>query len=89
MTILFFEEWRWIMTSMAISVFKAHALQVVGRVASLKERIIITKRGKPVAQVVPYQSPTATLVPGKLAKTLVFEKDIVSPMETGMWAATR
>ena len=77
------------MTSMAISVFKAHALQVVGRVASLKERIIITKRGKPVAQVVPYQSPTATLVPGKLAKTLVFEKDIVSPMETGMWAATR
>ena len=77
------------MTSMAISVFKAHALEVVGRVASSKERIIITKRGKPVAQVAPYQALVKTLIPGKLSETLVFEKDIVSPLGTGMWEAAR
>ena len=77
------------MTSMAISVFKAHALQAVGRVASLQESIVITKRGKPVVRVVPYQSPAATLAPGKLSEALLFEKDIVSPLETVAWEATR
>jgi len=77
------------MTSMAISLFKAHALQAVGRVASSREGIVITKRGKPVAQVVPYQPRTATLTPGKLSEALVFEKDIVSPLGAGMWEATR
>lgn len=77
------------MTSMAISVFKAHALRTVGRVASSKIGIVITKRGKPVAQVVPYQSPAASLKPGKLAAALVFEKDIVSPLGSGMWEVAR
>lgn len=77
------------MTSMAISVFKAHALRAVGRVASSREGIVITKRGKPVAKVVPYQPPTAALAPGKLSETLVFEKDIVSPLDARMWEATR
>ncbi len=88
MTILF-HKWRWFMTSMAISVFKAHALQAVGRVASSRNHIVITKRGKPIAQVVPYQPSDATLQPGKLSEALVFEKDIISPLETGMWETTR
>ena len=76
------------MTSMAISVFKAHALQAVGRVAHSKEGIVITKRGKPVAQVMPYQRQAATLTPGKLSDALVFEKDIVSPLGAEMWEAS-
>lgn len=77
------------MTTIAISVFKAHALQMVGKVARSRERIVITKRGKPVAQVVPYQSAAATLAPGRLSATLVFEKDIVAPLGEGMWEAAR
>lgn len=77
------------MTSMAISVFKAHALQAVGQVASSKVGLVITKRGKPVAQVIPYQSTAATLTPGKLASALVFEKDIISPLGAEIWEATR
>ena len=77
------------MTSMAISEFKAHALQAVGRVASSRNSIVITKRGKPIAQVVPYQPSDATLKPGKLSEALVFEKDIISPLEAGMWETTR
>ena len=77
------------MTTMAISVFKAHALEAVGRVASSREGIIITKRGKPVAQVVPYQAPDATVKPGKLRDSLVFERDIVSPLGAQMWKAAQ
>ena len=77
------------MTSMAISVFKAHALQAIGHVASSKVGIVITKRGKPLAQVVPYQSTAATVNPGKLSSALVFEKDIISPLGVEMWEATR
>ena len=68
------------MTNMAISAFKAHALQVVGQVARTKEGIVITKRGKPVARVIPYQQETTTCVPGKLSAALIFEADIVSPL---------
>lgn len=77
------------MTSMAISVFKAHALQAVGRVARSRDHIVITKRGKPIAQVVPYQPSNATLKPGKLSEALIFEKDIISPLEAGIWETTR
>ena len=77
------------MTTMAISVFKAHALQTVGRVASLREGIIITKRGKPVVRVVPYESQVSTLTPGKLAAALVFETDIVAPLGAKIWDAAR
>jgi len=77
------------MISMAISVFKAHALEAVGRVARSKEGIVITKRGKPVAQVVPYHAPAARIAPGRLSGALVFEKDIVSPLGEKLWEAAR
>ena len=77
------------MKTMAISMFKAHALQAVGRVASSREGIVITKRGKPLAQVVPYQPVSASPTSGKLAAALVFEKDIVSPLGAEMWEASR
>ena len=76
------------MTSMAISAFKARALDTIGRVSRSKERVVITKRGKPVALVVPYQT-SGKAVPGKLSSALVFEKDIATPLEAGLWEASR
>ncbi len=77
------------MTTLTISTFKAHALEVVGKVASSHESIVITKRGKPIARVVPYQEADAKPVPGRLASALVFEKDIVSPLGVEAWEAAR
>ncbi len=73
------------MKTMAITEFKAHALQVLGQVAECKETVVITKRGKPIAEVIPYaeKQPAA----GKLAETLVFENDILSPLGEDMWRA--
>lgn len=77
------------MKTMAISKFKAHALQVIGQVAETKESVIVTKRGKPLAEVVPFRGSDETLTPGKLRKTLVFEKDIISPLGKKIWNACK
>ena len=75
------------MRTMAITDFKSHALEVLGTVAACKERLIVTKRGKPIVEVIPYSEQKP--LPGSLANTLVFEKDIVSPLGEEMWGASR
>jgi prevent-host-death family protein len=75
--------------TMAVSQFKAHALRVVDRVAHSKECIVITKRGKPLAQVAPYRPLSGRPIPGKLSEAFVFEKDIVSPLDEAPWEANR
>lgn len=77
------------MKTMTVSEFKAHALQVLDQVAKTKEPLLVTKRGKPLAEVVPFRSPDEAPVPGKLAKMLLFEKDIVSPIGGKMWNACK
>jgi prevent-host-death family protein len=75
------------MKTMAISEFKAHALKVLDKVAASQETIVITKRGKPIAQVRPHRSYNTKPAPGRLADAFVFEKDIVAPLGEGLWEA--
>ena len=75
------------MKTMAITDFKSHALQVLSDVATRKERVVVTKRGKPLAEVVPYTE--AKPIAGHLAEALIFEKDIVSPLGENMWNACK
>jgi prevent-host-death family protein len=77
------------MKTMTISKFKAHALKIVDQVAKSQEHIIITKRGKPLAEIIPYRSSDAHPTPGKLSNTFVFEKDIVSPLGEKIWNACK
>jgi prevent-host-death family protein len=65
---------------MAISDFRAQCLQVLGRAARTRETVVVTKRGKPLVEVVPFRHDDESPVPGRLSETLVFEKDIVSPL---------
>lgn len=74
------------MKSMAVSQFKARALRVLDEIARSGESMLITKRGKPLARVVPFADRSK---PGKLAHTLVFEEDIVSPLGEELWEAAR
>ena len=75
------------MKILAITDFKAHALRILGQVAKTKESVVVTKRGKPLAEVVPIS--TGEPAPGKLSEALVFEKDIVSPLGEDMWDASK
>jgi prevent-host-death family protein len=67
--------------------FKAKCLQLMDRVARSREPIVITKRGKPVAKLVPPDEPEprAPLF-GYMAGTAEIRGDIVNvpPLE---WAA--
>ena len=77
------------MESMGISQFKEHALKILDQVAKSQVGIIVTKRGKPLARVIPYRSSEMNPKPGKLAGYLVFEKDIVTPLGEDMWDACK
>ena len=68
------------MKTMAIAKFKAYVLKVVDQVAESKESLVITIRGKPLAELVPYKQPENKPVPVKLVRALVFEQDIVTPL---------
>lgn len=66
--------------TIAVGEFKAKCLGLLERVRSKKEGLIITKRGKPIAQILPF-SPKEKKDPREVLRgTLLFEKDIVSPL---------
>lgn len=63
--------------------FKAKCLAVLDEVAATKREVVITKRGRPVARVVPLE-PTAE---GPLDGLIVAQGDIVSSIEVEWDAA--
>jgi len=77
------------MKTIAISRFKAHALKVLNEVAETQQTVVITKRGKPLAQIVPYRRSEMKPTPGRLSDALVFEEDIITPLGEGMWEASQ
>lgn len=75
------------MKTMPATVYKVHALKVLGEVAETREPVLITKRGKPLAEIVPFAEKRTA--PGRLAEALVFEDDIVSPLGQDEWKIYR
>jgi antitoxin (DNA-binding transcriptional repressor) of toxin-antitoxin stability system len=77
------------MKTMGVTEFRDHVSREVDLVASSGEGVVLTKRGKPIAQVVPCLPDDMVPVPDRLADTLVFEGDILSPFPADMWEANR
>jgi prevent-host-death family protein len=77
------------MKTMAISKFKTQALKLIAEVAQSQKSIVITKQGKAIAKLVPFTEADNgnKNQPGKLANTLIFEKDIISPLGEDQWEA--
>jgi len=65
--------------------FKARCLQLLDNVAEHREPLVITKRGKAVAKLVPMPPDTALF--GALAGSVLDEADIVAPIDTEWNAA--
>lgn len=75
------------MKTVAVGQFKAKCLGLLEEVRRKREPLLITKRGIPLAQVIPLNS-AAGEDSDSLLGTILFEKDIVSP--TGeKWNADR
>lgn len=64
--------------------FKANCLRLMDEVAQQRRSIIITKRGKPVAKLVPVEEEPIDLF-GYMAGTAKICGDIISPIEDAGW----
>ena len=77
--------------SMAISHFKATCLAVLERVRRSGQPLLVTKRGKPVAQILPPPPPEAAGESrfGCMKGKIEFLGDIVEPLPEEEWEALR
>lgn len=66
------------MKQMAAGAFKVHCLAVMDEVQAKRETVVITKRGKPVAKLVPVDRQTDDIF-NFLAGKGTISGDIVSP----------
>jgi prevent-host-death family protein len=66
--------------------FKTKCLQILDTVAAQREPLVITKRGKPVAKLVPM--PPEVELFGAMAGSVQSETDIISPLDV-TWSATK
>jgi prevent-host-death family protein len=62
-----------------VAEFKSQCLSLFEIVRSQKEKMTITRRGKPIAQIIPYQEQLDD-IEAQLANSLVFEGDLISPI---------
>jgi prevent-host-death family protein len=76
------------MKKMAAGEFKARCLTVMEKVRSTREPVLITKRGRAIAKLVPADEPTEFL--GRLAGIVKIKGDIECPIEPPeSWEALR
>jgi prevent-host-death family protein len=75
--------------TVAISELKAHCLRLVDEVAQRRRELIITKRGKPIARVVPLDELPKDDALERLRGTVI-GGDRVEDFDTGViWEASR
>ena len=73
--------------TIAVGEFKAKCLKIFEEVHTKQDKIIITKRGEPIAEILPFSGKTGD-VREKLKNSILFEGDIVSPIDEP-WGETR
>jgi|SRR3984957_7652417 prevent-host-death family protein len=67
------------------AVFKAECLKLMDEVARTGQPVVITKHGKPVAQLVPIPAQSLTLF-GYMKNTVKIKGDVISPIDEE-WSA--
>jgi prevent-host-death family protein len=78
-----------VVRTVAISELKAHCLRLIDEVARRRRELVITKRGKPIARVVPLETAVDDDRLARLRGTLV-GGDRIEDFDTGVeWEANR
>ena len=70
----------------AAASFKANCLRLMDEVAQQRTPLVITKRGKPIAKLVPIDDKPIDLF-GYMAGTIKIRGDIISPIDDLEWTA--
>jgi prevent-host-death family protein len=74
----------------AAAEFKAKCLQIMDRVASAGQPIVVTKRGKPIVRVVPVEEPAPASIFGCLADQFEIVGDVEgSILPTNLWGGNK
>ena len=74
-------------TKIAAGEFKAKCLNLLDEVAATRKTLVITKHGKPVAQLVP-MPPAGATRSGSMRAAEPVQGDIISPLENE-WEALK
>lgn len=74
-----------VMKQVSASVFKAQCLALLDDVAATGESIVVTKRGKPVARVLPVEAPRSLV--GSVTFN-VSDDELIEPIDVA-WDALR
>ncbi len=75
-----------VMRTIQASEFKAKCLALMDTVAASGETLVVTKNGKPVAELRPYSGGRIDS-PFGLHPTLVIRGDVIAPLEDDLWKA--
>jgi prevent-host-death family protein len=75
------------MKKIAAGEFKARCLTLMEDVRSTREPLVITKRGKPVAKLVPVEASKDDFI-GRLKGVIRVVGDIESPIEPDAWESS-
>ena len=78
------------MKSVAITEFKAHCLALLEGIARTGEPLLVTKRGKAIARVLPSVDAGSLYPQDSLAGTVTILGDVVEPvLPAAAWSAMR
>lgn len=77
------------MSTIQASKFKAQCLALMDEVARTGETIIVTKNGKPVAELRAHRPPRARSIFGLHKEKIRVTGDIVSPLDSAQWDALK
>lgn len=77
------------MRSIPAALFKARCLKIMDEVKTRREPVLITKKGKPVARLVPAEEPVRDVF-GCLAGELEIAGDLMAPVvAASAWESSR
>ncbi|MPZ45883.1 MAG: type II toxin-antitoxin system prevent-host-death family antitoxin [Betaproteobacteria bacterium] len=77
------------MTTIQASEFKAKCLALMDQVARTGETILVTKNGKPVAELRPHRPPRIKSPLGLHKGQSVILGDVIESLDTGLWKALK
>ena len=77
------------MITIQASEFKAKSLALMDQVANTGETIVISKHGKPVAQLLAYRVPRVKSIIGIHSGKLKVSGDILAPISGTLWDALK
>lgn len=77
------------MRTIQASQFKAHCLALMDEVAATGEPLLITKHGKPIAELKPHRPPRAKSLIGLHRGQVKILGDIIAPAYQGEWDALK